>query len=309
MKKIGIVGIGGVGGYFGGLLAKKYEDSDQVQVYFMARGEHGEAIREKGLTVETTTGNFVAHPTLVSADPTELGPMDLLLICTKSYSLEQSLEQYSACITPNTVLLPLLNGVDSKERIKAVLPQNEVWDGCVYVVSRYLEPGLVKETGGIGRLIFGAADGTPEKLKQAETLFGDAGFKVLHPDNILSSIWEKFLFISSMSSTLVYFEETIGSVLSTPAHRQLLASLLEELKAVARAQHITLPEDISQRHLDMMARLPHDSITSMYSDFLNGNKTETESLTGYVVRLGQRLQVPVPTFDKVYAALRQKVKQ
>ncbi|MFC6999937.1 ketopantoate reductase family protein [Rufibacter roseus] len=309
MKKIGILGIGGVGGYFGGLLAKKYENSDEVQIFFIARGEHEEAIKKNGLQVEATTGNFVARPALVSSDASQIGPLDLLLICTKSYGLEQSLKQYSACISPETVLLPLLNGVDSKERIEQVLPENEVWDGCVYVVSRYIEPGLVRETGGIGKLFFGSDSGTPGKLKAAEKLLQDAGFKATLSDNILSTIWEKFLFISSVSTTLTYLDVTVGAVLEKPEYKQLLVALLEELIAVAEAQNIVLPPDIIQRTVDTMARLPYDTITSMYSDYLNGNRTEAQSLTGYVTRLGHKLQVPVPTYDKLFAAILEKVQE
>lgn len=125
MKKIAIAGIGGVGGYFGGWLAKHYENSD-VEIYFIARGENETAIRDHGLQLETTSGNFTAHPKKVSADPNEIGPVDLLLCCTKTYDLEESIARLRPCITRDTVILPLQNGVDSRERIHKIFPEQEV---------------------------------------------------------------------------------------------------------------------------------------------------------------------------------------
>ena len=129
MIKIAIAGIGGVGGYFGGLLAKHYQDSEEVQVYFIARGENEEAIREHGLKVETPSATFIAKPDLVTSNAAQIGEVDLLICCTKSYDLEQSITQLKPCMGTQTVILPLLNGIDSNERIKAIYPENEVWEG------------------------------------------------------------------------------------------------------------------------------------------------------------------------------------
>lgn len=298
-----IAGIGGVGGFFGGKLAAHYATSADVDVCFMARGENEKVIREKGLLLETTEGSYTAHPKKVSHNPAEFGIADFVVCCTKAYNLEESIQQLLPCIDQNTVILPLLNGVDSYEKIKALLPNNEVWDGCVYIVTRLPEPGVVKETGNISFLDFGARKGSPEKLELFEKLLKEAGIKARFSANIRDTIWKKYSFIATVASLTFFLDSSIGSILENPESKKLLLSLLEELKAVADAHGINLPENIVQKNIDIMASLPYETTSSMHTDFLNGKPTEVDSITGYVVRLGKELEVPTPTFHMIYDSL------
>ncbi len=308
MKKIVFLGIGGIGGYYGGLLAKYYAGSDDVAVYFIARSENERAIKENGLHVESTKGNFIAHPKLVTSDAAEIGVADLLIICTKSYGLEEALRRNLACVNDETVILPLLNGVDSRERIKAIVPNNEVWDGCVYAVSRLIKPGFIKETGIIAMLCFGAVDGNPYKLKQVEKLLKEADIDAELSENIYSAIWRKFIFISSVSTLLTCLDTTIGEILANPENKYILLELLHELKTVAEAKRIPLPEDIIEKAITTMSALPYDTTSSMYNDYQHGRNTEVESLTGYVVREAATLDILVPQFERLYKQLLKKVK-
>lgn len=301
--KIIVAGIGGVGGFFGGKLAAAYEQSEQVDVCFVARGENEKVIREKGLLVETTEGNFTAIPKGVSNDPALFGTADFIVCCTKGYDLEESISQLMPCINEETVILTLLNGVDSYDRIKKLLPENEVWDGCGYIVTRLTGPGVVKETGNISFLDFGARNGSAEKLAQFEKLLKEAGIKGRLSANIMDTIWKKYSFISTVASITFYLDSSIGAILENSESKKLLLSLVGELKAVADAHGINLPENIIQKNIDIMASLPYETTSSMHSDFLNGKPTEVESLTGYVVRLGKELGVPAPVFEMVYQSL------
>ena len=301
-----IAGIGAVGGFFGGKLAAHYASSQEVAISFLARGENEKVIRKIGLKLETTKGNLLAHPEKVSHKPEDLGLADYILCCTKSYDLEQTIEQLKPCIDPNTVILPLLNGVDTYERIKKMLPENEVWDGCVYIVSRLAEPGLIRETGNITLLDFGARNGSPEKLQHFGQICQQAEVEARHARNILDTIWKKYSFIATVASLTSYLGSSIGEILSREKSRKLLLSLLEELRAVATAHGIKLPENIAQKNIDIMASLPYETTSSMHTDYLNGKNTEVESITGYIVRLGKELGVPTPTFDRVYADLKER---
>ena len=136
--KIIIAGIGGVGGYFGGLLAKCFEEDEDVSVCFLARGAHLEVMRTNGLRVIKGSDEFVARPAVVSDKAEELGVGEVIVICTKSYDLEATIAQLKPCINEHTIILPLLNGVDSTERIKAMLPNTIVLQGCAYIVSRLI---------------------------------------------------------------------------------------------------------------------------------------------------------------------------
>jgi 2-dehydropantoate 2-reductase len=306
MVKIAIAGIGGVGGYFGGLLALHYQHSDEVEVYFVARGEHEKAIRQHGLTVETTQGTFSAVPKLVTSDPAQIGEVDLLICCTKSYDLEQSIRQLKPCIGSATVILPLLNGVDSGGRIKAIYPENEVWDGCVYVVSRLTAPGQVKETGNIGLLYFGSTTGSETALTQTESICKKAGIQASLSRNIQHTIWEKFIFISTIATLTSALDTSIGAILENNDSKSLLFALLGELKTVADANGIELPDTIIPSTVARMASLPYATTSSMHRDFQKGKATELDSLTGYVVRLGQQLHLPTPTYDRLYQVLQTK---
>ncbi|WP_347157308.1 ketopantoate reductase family protein [Pontibacter chitinilyticus] len=304
--RILVLGIGGVGGYFGGKLAARYAGDAAVEVGFFARGAHAARIAEGGLQLQTTQGDLVAHPAYVTYDPTALQPVDLLICCVKSYDLEESLQRVQPAIGKSTIILPLLNGVDAPARIAQLFPEAQIWEGCVYVVARLAAPGVVKESGGIGRLYFGAADAAEAKLRQVEHIFQAADFQAEIALDIQQTIWTKFLFISAVATATSYLDTSMGAIVAQPEQKQLLQALLEELQAVARAKGILLPNDLLPTMLSRMASLPYEATSSMHSDFQKGGKTELESLTGYVVREGQRLQVPVPTYARLYAALQQQ---
>ncbi|WP_242921084.1 ketopantoate reductase family protein [Pontibacter liquoris] len=307
--KILVLGIGGVGGYFGGLLAAHYAGSSTVEVGFWARGAHASAIAQNGLQLQTTQGNLTARPAYVTDDPDRLHPVDLLICCVKSYDLEESLQRVRPSIGSNTVILPLLNGVDASARIKTLFPDVEVWEGCVYVVARLSEPGIVKESGGIGQLYFGATNGDAQKLRRVEGLLQAAGIRAELSDTILHTIWTKFLFISAVATATSYLNAGMGAILEKPENKQLLLDLLGELQAVARAKGILLPNDLLPTMLQRMAALPYATTSSMHSDFQKGGKTELTSLTGYVVREGRAHQVPTPTYERLYAALQERSQQ
>jgi 2-dehydropantoate 2-reductase len=305
--KITIAGIGGVGGYYGGMLAKHYANSKDVEVYFIARGENEKAIQQNGLKLETKNGNFTIHPKLVTSNPALIGITDLLICCTKGYDLEQSIEQLKPCINNETVLLPLLNGVNSAERIKAILPNNEVWDGCVYLVSQLAEPGLVKETGNPPRFVFGAKQGTATKLKAVEKIFTDAGITTALSDNILQAMWEKYLFLSPSATITSYTNKTMNEIAASDEYKKLLRQLISEIKPVAEKVGVVVPADAFEKTVGVMAKLPAGATTSMHRDFQKGKATELESLTGYVIKLGKQFGLAMPTYEVMYEGLKGKI--
>ncbi len=301
--KIAVTGIGGVGGFFGGLLAKYY-DGSSTEIFFIARGENAQVIQERGLQMQTMNGNFTVHPKKVTSDPSQIGTVDILLCCTKGYDLEDAIVQCLPCINNKTILLPLLNGVDAKERIAKIYPENEIWDGCVYLVSRLEKPGVVKETGNIRKLFFGSENGQPERLEAIEKIFLDAGIDATWSENIEETIWEKFLFISPIATLTSYLDKTIAKIFSDGESEKLLQQLLGEIKGVADAKGILLPENTTRNNIDKMRSLPAGTTSSMHSDFIKGGRTELESLTGHVVRLAESLGVSTPVYIKMFEKLR-----
>ncbi|HUM48171.1 MAG TPA: 2-dehydropantoate 2-reductase N-terminal domain-containing protein, partial [Chitinophagales bacterium] len=175
IKRIAILGIGGVGGFYGGKLAAHYAAHPGMEIIFIARGANEKAIREKGLLLNTPSGEQIIHPKIVSHDPEAIGIADLLICTIKAYDLEESIAAIAPCIGAETIVLPLLNGVDNLNRIHKLLPQTTCWQGCSYIVTRLTAPGIVNETGIWNQLYFGSEMATEEAIQDVENIFTAAG--------------------------------------------------------------------------------------------------------------------------------------
>lgn len=299
--KIAFSGIGAVGGYYGGTLAAFYEKSSEVDVFFIARGENLRVIRENGLEIKKSYKKILAKPTLATDNPAEIGPVDYLFCCTKSYDLEDSIRQLSPVIGPDTVIIPLLNGAEISEQIQKILPDNKVWKGCVYIGARLVSPGYIEKFSLKDRLFFGLNEKDKEQQVKLRSLLNNARIFVTNPDDIDIEIWKKFFMISPAATITSYFNATINEVISD--HMDLFIALGYELKSVAEAKGIQLPEDIVFSSIQAQKMMPGNSTTSMHSDFKNGNRTEIETLTGYVIREADALGIEVPTYKFMYKGL------
>lgn len=306
--KIVIVGLGGVGGYYGGFLARKYAENPDVEIYFVARGAHLKKVQENGLTVITETGTFVVHPTLATDNVSEIGEADYVIVTTKSYDLEASIHQIKPCVGINTVILPLLNGIDNAIRIRAILPKTEVWEGCVYIVARLNEPGVVESSGYVHAFNFGSLNPTDKRLIVFEKLLKDANIEVILHEQILPVIWKKFFFISSTASLTSYFNVGFYDLLTDEVRKQTLILLLEELLLVANAEGAEMDRSIIDSIVYRLEKLPPETTSSMHTDFKAGKNTELETLTGIVVKLGKKHRMDTPTYEKVYNELSKRVK-
>lgn len=299
--KIAFSGIGAVGGYYGGTLAAFYEKSGEVDVFFIARGENLRVIRENGLEIKKSYKKILARPTLATDNPVEIGPVDYLFCCTKSYDLEDNIRQLSPVIGPDTVIIPLLNGAEISEQIQKILPDNKVWKGCVYIGARLISPGHIEKFSLKDRLFFGLNKKDKEQQDKLRSLLNNARIFVTNPDDIDIEIWKKFFMISPAATITSYFNATINEVISD--HMDLFIALGYELKSVAEAKGIQLPEDIVFSSIQAQKMMPGNSTTSMHSDFKHGNRTEIETLTGYVIREADALGIEVPTYKFMYKGL------
>jgi len=307
--KIMIVGLGGVGGYYGGLLAKRFADDLDIEIYFVARGKHLKKLQQNGLTLITETGTFVVRPTLATDKVTEIGIADYIIMIPKSYDLDATIDQIKPCVGANTVILPLLNGIDNSSRIRALLPGTEVWNGCVYIVARLNEPGVVESSGNVHRFNFGYENRTSERLTGFEKLLKEAGIDAAFHKDILSVIWKKFFFISSTASLTSYFDVSFGALLTDELRKTTLVNLLEELLLVANAEGAEIERSVIDKTIHQLENLPFETTASMHSDFMAGKNTEVHTLTGIVVELGKKHGISTPTYEKVYAELSKRTKK
>lgn len=303
--KILIVGIGGVGGYFGGLLAEEYARSNQVDVYFLARGAHLDAIRNKGLTIIENGKESIVYPKLATNNSEEIGEVDVVLMATKTYDLEAACLQVKPCLKEDTILLPLLNGVNNTEVINQMFPNNTVLNGCVYIISRLSNPGVITNSGNIQALYFGTINSENEKLKELEKVFTKANIHATLSADILSVIWEKYIFLSAIAAATSHFDCTIGSLLNNKQKERTLKKLVHEVALLAKTKKIVLSNNIEEKTLKKFKSLPEHITSSLHSDFQIGKeKTEVDTLIGYVVNEGRKLSVSVPVFGLVYKSLK-----
>jgi len=306
--KIAIVGLGGVGGYYGGMLAKKYADHPDIDIYFVARGAHLKKVQEDGLTLITEDGTFQVYPTLATDNVAEIGAVDYIILTPKSYDLESTVNQIKPLVGFHTVIVPLLNGIDNSDRIRALLPGTEVWQGCCYIVARLNEPGVVESSGGLHRFNFGYEfKQTNNRLDSFEILLKAAGIDAYFHEKIMHVIWTKFFFISATASLTSYFDVSFGALLTDEVRKATLISLLEELLLISNAEGAEIERTVIDKVIHQLEKLPFETTASMHSDFKAGKNTEVQGLTGSVVELGKKHGIPTPIYEKVYAELKSRM--
>ncbi|MFV8369943.1 ketopantoate reductase family protein [Flavobacterium sp. LB2R40] len=301
--RIGILGLGGVGGYFGGLLAKAYFDSKAIEIIFIARGETQNAIAQNGLKIISDTNEAIVFPSLVSNNPDEIGNLDYLICATKTYDIESSFESIKNCINNKTIILPLYNGVDATERIQTLFPKNTILQGCVYIVAMIVSPGIIKKIGPYEKLFFGSKTAPISKLNELQSIFEKAAVESYLVANIEETVWEKFIFISALASATSYLNQNIGGILNHPENKAVYISLLNEITAVAFAKGLVLPADIVALTIAKLEKSPQDNTSSMHRDLLAGHKTEVNSLTEYVVNEGLKYGVTTPAYQRILEKL------
>lgn len=306
--RIAFSGIGGVGGYYGGLLTARYQGTEKADLFFIARGENLRAIQADGLRVKTGLRTLHAFPALATDRPEEIGgPVDYLFCCTKNYDLEENIAQLAPIIGPKTVIIPLLNGVDAAERVRAMLPGHEVWKGCVYIGARLTQPGWVEKFTSKEQIFFGndlpSSPENREKQTKLLKILTYARLNAFNPADIDLRIWKKFFLISTAATITSFFNQPVSEALAQ--HGDMFITLGAELRSVAEAQGIALPDDIVFTSLEAQQGMPAGATTSMHEDFRQGKPTELEYLTGYVIRKAAELGVDVPTYRFMYNGLTQ----
>lgn len=302
--RIAIIGIGGVGGYFGGKLTQEYGQSDKHEIIFIARGEHLSAIKKNGLKLFTREGDYVARPTLVTDNPAEAGVFDLVFFCVKSYSLRSSANQISGNINKETVMIPLLNGVDIASRLHLILPQTSIVQGCVYISSFIEKPGVVRQAGGACKLILGTDDQSSKQYQYILDILLQAKINAELTDKISTALWTKYLLICPLAGLTSATNKTFGEIMENADLRERLRKTIEEVKSIANARKIELPEDIVDKTLESISRFAYDTKTSMQIDRERGKDTEIDIFTNYIIKSGKELKISTPLHDGIYSQLK-----
>lgn len=306
--KIAVVGIGGVGGYYGGLLAKRYFDDEDVEIVFIARGDHLEQIKNNGLKLITEKETFTIKPDLVTDNPTDYGIFDCVIFCVKAYSLEESAKLLSSSINENTIVISLLNGVDNADRLNNVLNKGKIFNGCVYIGAHIAGPGVVQQAGSLNQLFFGSKSDNKIEAKHIENILKQADIDAQYREDIENIVWEKYVLISAFATATTFLGMTMRGIIDSKKGRELLDDLLTEVFRVAEAKRINLPKNIRNEIIAKVSTFPPEIRTSMQMDSEKGNQTELETFTGYIVREAGKHGISVSTYKRIYEALKKQLR-
>jgi 2-dehydropantoate 2-reductase len=302
---VGVIGVGGVGGYFGGKICRA-ASSHQANVFFVARGAHLAAIRDKGLTLSTADeGNMVCSPLLATDNIDDLPTLDVCLLCVKSYDLHNVLLRLRHRLSPATLVVPLLNGVDVYERVREVIDSGVVFPACVYVGTHIEAYGKVTQKGGACKILLGPDPNNSAVVPDA--LFGLLGASSVNHawfDDVYPEIWTKYIFIVSFALVTAAFDKTIGQIMESADLSRYARSVMEEVVSLARAKGVALSDAIVETTYRKGNDFPSETKTSFQRDVEQADKPDERDLFGgTVIRMGAASGIATPATQELYKRL------
>ena len=300
--KIAIMGAGGLGGFFGGKLAQAGHD-----VWFIARGQQLAALKTSGLRLQGPDPEIViSHPNATEM-PAEIGAVDLVLFCVKLYDIEPAAALIKPILTDATALISVLNGIDGPQRLATALETGTVFSGAARISAKIKAPGVISYLGSGDRhkLTFGhpSRNDHPILVPFIKACRG-AGFAAELAADIDEMLWDKLAQLAQVAALTTLGRIPMEVAMQDPLLFDIGKKVLQEIAAVARAKNVAINPNLVQAKLDIAANYPPNLYASMYHDLAAGKKIEVEGIFGYVAKTGQRLGIPTPTIDLVYAFLR-----
>jgi 2-dehydropantoate 2-reductase len=297
--KIAAMGAGGVGGYFGARLQQAGHD-----VTFFARGGHLQALRERGLTVESAHGGAQLKVRALE-DPREAEVADIVLFAVKLWDTEAAAQRLRPVVGEHTLVIPFQNGVESVERLRKFFPEKAVMGGSAYIATRIKAPGVIEHSGQMARLQFGPLVSSQEKSARAFLeACQAAGIQAEIPQDIVKASWEKFVFLVGVSSATAVTRAPLGVVRTDPDMRWLFEEAMRETWRLGRARGIALAQDYVEQRLAFADTLHADMKASLAHDLENGGRLEAPWLCGAVARMARESGIEAPINRSVYAALK-----
>jgi 2-dehydropantoate 2-reductase len=298
-----VMGVGGVGGYFGGKLAHTFSSNSDssADIFFVARGKHLGAIKENGLIVKSPEfGTMNCKPTLATERISELPKMDIILITVKGYDLMEAATSIKDHIKENTIILAPLNGADIQERIRIKVHTGIILPSCAYISSYIEEPGVV-HTGKPGKIIFGKDPAYPEYTPhELFRLFQKSSIGHEWKEDANPAIWEKYIFIASFSLISACYNRTLGEIMEEPSLKKELIAIMNEIDSIALKRNIQLPDGIVDLSLKKAMMFPPDTQTSLQRDISQKKgRSELELFGGTILCLGKEMGIPTPTARKM----------
>jgi 2-dehydropantoate 2-reductase len=288
--RIAVMATGALGGYFGARLAQGGHE-----VAFVARGRQLEALRAHGLRVDSPLGDVHLPDIEVTDEPAGIGPVDLVLFTVKLWDTVEAADAIKPLLGGSTAVVSFQNGVVKDEILRQALGAEHIIGGACYIAATIAEPGVIRHSGTLAKLVFGEYDGSlSARVRQFRDACADGGIDAEVSDRIEQAIWEKFVFLVGVSGTTSLARSAIGPIRSHPRSRAFLHDVMEEVVQVARVQGVALPAGYADDRLAFVDQLNPSAASSMSHDLERGNRLEVDWLSGDVVERGTRLGVATP---------------
>lgn len=305
VKQMNIVvyGCGGVGGYFGARL----QDAGH-EVHFIARGNHLSAMLKNGLFVKSINGNLHVNDISAGADFLDLPfpKIDLVIFATKTFQLKSAAESIQSWVSKETLLLPLLNGVNNQNVLMDIYPKDQVLSGLCRIISKIESPGVINHLDVNPSIVFGPWDGKIiTSYKAIAQAFESAGIQVKLSKEVQKDIWTKFIFISSISALGALTGQPIG-VLRQGYLREIITETSKEILHLANVKGVELPESLIEKQLEIIDKQAYHTTASLQRDILEGRYSELDEQNGRVVAMCKSLGLDCPNNEMIYELLRPK---
>lgn len=296
--RFGVMGSGGVGGYFGAALSRAGAD-----VVLIARGEHLSEIKANGLAIEAGDGDFIAAVAATDS-PSEAGLCDVVLVAVKLWDTDATVEAIAPMVGPETTIISLQNGIGAEPAFAARYGGDRVFGGVAQISATIARPGVIAKHSGFARIIFGEWGAHwPARAKALGEAFTKAGIENQHSDDIRAELWKKFIFLVALSGSTAMTGKPIGAVLESPDDRAHFESLVRETHALSQALDIGLPAETVGQVIGFTEGLPYEMRASMAHDLIAGNRLELDWLSGAVIRMARDHGIATPANNKVVTAL------
>jgi 2-dehydropantoate 2-reductase len=307
LKNIWIYGVGGVGGYFGGKIAYRIgqKPGDPRRVFFIARGDHLCRIQQDGLMLNTSEGTFLCKPEIATDTLDGLPTPDLCLLCVKGYDLTAVVTSLVEKVREDTILLPLLNGIDIYERVRSVLKKGILLPACAYVGTHMEQPGTVTQGGAAGIILCGKDPECPDFDPQPVIdFFQEMQINFSWVPDPYPALWEKFIFIAGFGLVTAYSGRTLGAVAADPDLREMVKQIMSEIVSIGERRGVKLSKEIVATALGKAGNFPFEIKTSYQRDIeAKGSRNEGDLLGGTIMRMGRETGIPTPVTDNVYQTI------
>lgn len=295
--KVAVIGAGGVGGYFGGMIAKAGFD-----VTFVARGEQFKALKRNGIKIQSLSGDFVVDTVNVTDKISNIGTPDLIILGVKAWQVKDVAIELKN-FDNNTTILPLQNGILAADELKEILKEENIIGGLCRIISKIEAPGIIKHFGILPEIIFGELNNAKtQRVEEIKEVFDKSCIKSKIAIDIQAELWKKFMPICT-SGLLAIMRSTYGEIREIKETRKMMTDIINENYKLSVKMGININSDFVEKALAAIDTFPYDSNSSLSRDVIEGKPSEIEYQNGTAVKLGEKAGLEMPVNRFVYSCI------